>query len=126
MANSQDASDPRRLAFRNIGVLYHPKLAESRVMAAEILEHIESLGAAAWVRSNWNEEAIREQLIELDLFITLGGDGSLLRVARLTADQNIPILGINMGRLGFLAEVQPAEWPERIKQALLIIGSKSG
>jgi len=119
MLNAQDASDPRQLAFRNIGVLYHPKLAESRVMAAEMLEYIESLGASAWVRSSWNEEEIREQLTELDLFITLGGDGSLLRVTRLTASHNIPVLGINMGRLGFLAEVQPAEWPERIRQALL-------
>ena len=88
-------------------------------MAAEMLEFIESMGASAWVRSSWNEEEIRAYLPELDLFITLGGDGSLLRAARLTASQNVPILGINMGRLGFLAEVQPTEWPDRIKQALL-------
>ena len=114
MSDPQGASEPRRLAFRNIGVLYHPKLAESRVMAAEMLEYIEGLGASAWVRSSWNEEEIKEHLTELDLFITLGGDGSLLRAARLTAHHNIPILGINMGRLGFLAEVQPAEWPDLI------------
>jgi NAD+ kinase len=39
---------------------------------------------------------------ELDALLTLGGDGTLLRGARLLADHEIPILGINMGRLGFL------------------------
>jgi len=119
MVGGQRKPDPTRLAFRNIGILYHPKLAESRVMAAEMLEYIEGLGASAWVRSGWNEGAITEHLSELELLITLGGDGSLLRAVRLTARHNVPILGVNMGRLGFLAEVQPAEWPDRIRQTLL-------
>lgn len=88
-------------------------------MAAEMLEFIEGLGASAWVSSSWSEEAIKDRLDDLDLLITLGGDGSLLRAARMTASRSIPILGINMGRLGFLAEIQPAEWPERIRQTLL-------
>ena len=87
-------------------------------MAAEMLEFIENLGASAWVSSSWGEEKILDQLDQLDLLITLGGDGSMIRAARLTADQNIPILGINMGRLGFLTEVQPAKWPEHIEQTL--------
>jgi NAD+ kinase len=107
------------LAFKQIGILYHPKLAESRVMAAEILEFVEGLGASAWVSSSWSEEEITDRLTDLDLLITLGGDGSLLRAARMTAKRSIPILGINMGRLGFLAEVQPAEWPDRVWQTLL-------
>jgi NAD+ kinase len=94
-------------------------LAGSRVMAAEMLEFIESLGASAWVSSSWSEEAIREHLQDLDLLITLGGDGSMLRAARLTTRQAVPILGVNMGRLGFLTEVQPAEWPDHIRRTLL-------
>lgn len=111
--------EPDQLAFHQIGLLYHPKLVESRVMAAEMLEFIESMGASAWVSLSWDEESIKERLPDLDLLITLGGDGSLLRAARLTARHAVPILGINMGRLGFLVEVQPAEWPERVKQVLL-------
>lgn len=118
MTGPQPPKKSPRLAFRNIGLLYHPKLAESRVMAAEIMEFIENLGATVWVSSSWSEEAITGRLQYLDLLITLGGDGSLLRAARLTANYAIPILGINLGRLGFLVEVQPAEWPERLRQAL--------
>lgn len=109
---------PEPPAFSHIAILYHPKLAESRVMAAEILEYVEAIGASAWVSSSWDEEAVNERLAESDLLITLGGDGSLLRAARLTARYRTPILGINLGRLGFLAEVQPAQWPASIEQTL--------
>jgi NAD+ kinase len=111
-------STNRTLAFHSIGILYHPKLAESRVMAAEIFEYIEGLGASAWVSSTWDESVVRSHLASSDLIIVLGGDGSMLRAARLTAPHDIPILMINLGRLGFLAEMQPAEWPSRLQQAM--------
>ncbi|NJN93465.1 MAG: hypothetical protein HC875_04915 [Anaerolineales bacterium] len=113
------APDSPKLAFHKTGLLYHPKLAESRVMAAEMLEFIENLGASAWVSSSWSEADIKERLEDLDLLITLGGDGSLLRAARIAAVRTIPILGHQYGPPRFLAEVQPAEWPERIRQTLL-------
>ena len=116
---SEKTDSSPRLAFHQVGILYHPKLAESRVMAAEILEFIENLGASAWVSSSWRDEDIKDHLQDLDLLITLGGDGSMLRAARLTVGWRTPILGVNMGRLGFLTEVQPAEWPVHIRQALL-------
>jgi len=111
-------SQNNQLALHNVGVLYHPKLNETRVMAAEILEFIEIQGGSAWVSSSWKPEVIQENLKQSDLLITLGGDGSLLRAARMTAHQGIPILGIHLGHLGFLVEVQPAEWIERIAQTL--------
>ena len=44
-----------------------------------------------------------------DMVISLGGDGTFLRTAAWVGRQNIPILGINMGRLGFLADINPAD-----------------
>lgn len=46
---------------------------------------------------------------ELDLLVTLGGDGTLLRGARLVALDAVPVLGINLGHLGFLTSAAPAE-----------------
>ncbi len=44
-----------------------------------------------------------------DFVISMGGDGTLLRAATHVGDKNIPIIGINMGRLGFLADIVPSE-----------------
>ncbi|MEX2569930.1 MAG: NAD(+)/NADH kinase [Gemmatimonadota bacterium] len=55
-------------------------------------------------------EVITEDVVPtLDLLITLGGDGTLLRGARLVAPYGIPVLGINLGRLGFLTSLSPSD-----------------
>jgi len=46
-----------------------------------------------------------EQLPELEIAVVLGGDGTILRGAELTRERNIPLLGINIGHVGFMAEV---------------------
>ncbi|MEE9326605.1 MAG: NAD(+) kinase [Cocleimonas sp.] len=43
----------------------------------------------------------------IDLAIVVGGDGTLLKAGRLLADKNIPVIGINLGRLGFLVDISP-------------------
>jgi len=53
-----------------------------------------------------------------DLAIVVGGDGTLLRAARLFTPYNIPIVGINLGRLGFLVDVSPDEMHYLLKQIL--------
>lgn len=45
----------------------------------------------------------------VDLAVALGGDGTLLRTAHLCRDVGVPILGLNLGRLGFLAEIEPED-----------------
>jgi NAD+ kinase len=53
-----------------------------------------------------------------DLAITVGGDGTLLNAARSLVDSQVPLLGINLGRLGFLVDVSPADMAERIHEIL--------
>lgn len=55
---------------------------------------------------------------EADLLIAIGGDGTLLRAARLAAERDVPLLGINRGRLGFLADVLPQEMLRSIDAVL--------
>src|SRR5688572_24576175 len=47
-----------------------------------------------------------------DLAIVFGGDGSILRAARLMGENQIPVLGVNLGKLGFLAHVRPEKLGE--------------
>ena len=49
-------------------------------------------------------------LPDLDFAVVLGGDGTMLGVARRVAGRGIPLLGINFGRVGFLADIQPEHW----------------
>lgn len=53
-----------------------------------------------------------------DLAIVFGGDGSMLRAARQMGFAQIPVLGVNLGRLGFLADVQPEELDEVLPQVV--------
>lgn len=87
-------------------------------MVAEMLEFIESFGVSGWVCSSWDEPTITQKIADTDLLITLGGDGSILRAARLAVAHGTLIMGVNLGRLGFLAEVAPAEWRDRFEQLL--------
>ncbi len=53
-----------------------------------------------------------------DLAITIGGDGTMLRAARLLADHDVPLLGINRGRLGFLADISADSVEVKLGQIL--------
>ncbi|SIO35459.1 NAD(+)/NADH kinase [Halodesulfovibrio marinisediminis] len=56
--------------------------------------------------------------VKCDLVIVLGGDGTLLSVARQLVGREIPLVGINMGKVGFLADIPSDAWEERL-QAIL-------
>jgi len=101
-----------------IGILYHPKIAASRVLGVEVARWLEVRGHSVWQGSGWDEAAVKDHIDQFHLLITLGGDGTILRAARMGARHQVPILGINMGRLGFLAEVQPDEWREKLTRVL--------
>ncbi len=60
----------------------------------------------------------REDLsqVQADLAIVMGGDGSILRAAKQMGANQIPVLGVNLGRLGFLAHVSPGELTEHLPQ----------
>lgn len=111
-------SPKEKRPFKYIGLLYHPKIAESRGLAADMLEFLEGVGVSAWIGSAWDEKAVADQAAHLDMLVTLGGDGSMLRAARMASKHGIPILGVNLGRLGFMAEVQPEEWSDRLQRVL--------
>jgi NAD+ kinase len=97
--------------FQHIGILHHPLKPDSSDLAKAIATFLRGRGIEEiWLESAWEGEAVLEHLPNIDLLITLGGDGTLLRAARLGARHGVPMLGVKMGRLGFLAEIMPDNW----------------
>lgn len=72
------------------------------------------------VRDLLNEKSVeKDQMPSLvDLIIVFGGDGTMLSVARLVGGKNIPILGINLGGLGFITEINKDELYEALDRVL--------
>ena len=62
--------------------------------------------------------AIEQLGQQCDLVIAVGGDGTFLSAARATADYDVPLIGINLGRLGFLVDISPSELPEKLHNML--------
>ena len=59
-----------------------------------------------------------DELTNVDLVISMGGDGTFLKAACIVGEREIPILGINKGRLGFLADVLPSEIEDVLEHVL--------
>lgn len=76
--------------------------------AAEIAEYLTGNGVkkANWFSLQDTELATRLETGEFDMLLALGGDGTMLRAGSICAPLGIPVLGINMGRFGFLTEIQ--------------------
>jgi NAD+ kinase len=88
-------------------------------MAAQIGGWLEDQGRTARVVET-SRQAVHPSATwdDADMILTLGGDGTLLSVARAVQDLGIPILGLNLGRVGFLTELSPADWRESLTAIL--------
>ena len=84
--------------FNTIGIITKPQDITSQETARRLSTFLKDQGVSLVE----NEEDIEKNA---DLIIVVGGDGSILNTARTYVDSNIPIFGINLGRLGFLADI---------------------
>ena len=97
--------------LEHIIVTTHPRMPNTRKFGEELHRLLREQGKDA-VAGSLNDVALRQRVKdgEFDLLIALGGDGSMLRAAHLCAPVGVPILGINMGHLGFLIQVSMDDW----------------
>ncbi len=106
---------------RRIVVTGHPKLANALQEAEAISAYLKQKGLDA-PHGSLYDEGLRKRVHagEFDLLITVGGDGTMLRAGNLCAPHDLPVLGINKGRLGFLYQVDQGDWQKMLD--LLLAG----
>lgn len=102
-------TDDERRHLRTVGIIYRDRVPEAATLAHTLLERVKQTGRTGWTCERSDDDAIERQLPETDLLCVLGGDGTILSVARLCAPLRVPILGVNFGRVGFLTELEPSE-----------------
>ncbi len=100
--------------FQHIGILAHPLRPGTAPIAQEVAKSLDNHGIQSWVRHTWDVSRARPLVRGSDLVIAIGGDGAMLRAARVCAPENVPVLGINTGYLGFLTEISPEDWAESL------------
>lgn len=106
-------------SIRNIAVAAHPNLTEALDMADEIARYLDEQGYSECHGSLYDPDLRNQvQAGEVDLLIALGGDGTMLRAGHLCAPNSVPILGINVGRFGFLTAVQPQNWKVTLERVV--------
>ena len=112
------------LAVR-VGFILKPDKTESGALLADLVPWLRDQGHVPVVLTEdqiapAGSEIIPEEQVGdvIDMAVVLGGDGTMLRASRLVADQGKPILGINLGQLGFLAMFSPAEAKQAIAAAV--------
>ncbi len=92
-------------------VTAHPKMLEAFAEAEAIVSFLKEKGLNAPCGSIYDEE-LRKRVKkgEFDMMVAVGGDGSVLRAGHLCAPSNVPILGVNVGRIGFLIQADRGDW----------------
>ena len=107
-----------------VGLVLHHQREEAAIVTREVAAwlgergHEVELPEADAALAGLEDRGVPEDWFgrELDLVISLGGDGTMLRSVSLVAEDDVPILGVNFGQLGYLTEVEPGDLSARLEQ----------
>jgi NAD+ kinase len=88
-----------------VAIRRHPDRAE----AADLVDEL-----SAWLGGRGH--TVVDEVATADLVVSVGGDGTMLRAVDEAARHGVPVLGINVGQLGYLTEVDPAHWREALER----------
>ena len=100
-------------------VAAHPRIPDAIAEAGAVSNFFKGRGLES-THGTLDDVSIRKRLKdgEFDLMVAVGGDGTMLRVSHLCAPSKVPILGINMGRLGFLIQFGREQWHTALERLL--------
>ncbi len=101
--------------IKKVGLVYNSRVQTALPLVGEISTWLNERNIQTWYCSTEEDPSLTQHA---DLVLTLGGDGSILRAMQRTAPAGIPLLGINLGRVGFLTETPPDAWKRTLERVL--------
>jgi len=119
--------------YRNVGIVMKPGYGATQDLLQNIFTWMRQRGASVlWFKENPaipGIEAVSEEEFQdrCDMIMVLGGDGTFLAAGKLALHKDVPILGINLGRLGFLTEITVPEMIpvlEKIQEGQVVIETR--
>jgi len=97
------------MTIQRIGFAYNPTIEAAIELSARASGWCRVRGIADWEAQAGDTDAFMRELPSTDALVVLGGDGTFLRAARAVADVDVPLLGINLGKVGFLSNTEAGE-----------------
>jgi NAD+ kinase len=103
---------------KRVGILYHPKIEKAKAFSGELEKFLGKQGLSFWTCSAWEEDKAKAQIAGSDLILSIGGDGTILRALRAIVPGKVPVVGINLGNLGFMTELKADEALDKLPRLL--------
>jgi NAD+ kinase len=94
---------------QRIGFAYNPTNEAAVELSTRASGWCQMRGIGEWQAPSSDLERLRTELPTTDALVVLGGDGTFLRAARAVAEIDVPLLGINLGKVGFLSKAEATE-----------------
>lgn len=104
--------------IKRVGILGHPLRPATGELCARVASSFEAHGVETWCKPIWDPASVAPLIPDSDLVVAIGGDGSMLRAARVCSKADVPVFGINAGYLGFLTEISLDDWEKVLKRLL--------
>ena len=104
----------------NVAFVTHPERPEAVALAGRVGTWLRERGHQVHVAEGYAQPLVTETgaEAELDLAVSFGGDGTMLRAVELASPAGVPVLGVNLGHLGYLTEVEPASLQAALERFL--------
>ncbi len=112
---------PRQAVPERVGICYHPALSGAQELAARLAEVVRAAGVDSWLSPiDWSQVDVflGDHMPQTDVLVCVGGDGTVLHAAGVAKGTSASLLGVRMGRLGFLTECTEAEAVPALERVL--------